>query len=53
MNNFNEQEIHYRLLKILAEEPRTSQREMASEAEKDNCIDLLNADVGGIVATIR
>ncbi len=29
MNNSNEQEIHYRLLKILAEEPRTSQREMA------------------------
>ena len=128
MNNFNEQEIHYRLLKILAEEPRTSQREMARrtgislgktncvltelaneriikikvfknakyktpytymltfegleekakitriflkrklfeyeeikrqikeiaiEAEKDNCIDLLNTDVDDVVATIR
>ena len=42
MNNSNEQEIHYRLLKILAEEPRTSQREMARRTGislgKTNCV---------------
>ncbi len=29
MNNFDEREIHYRLLKILAEQPRITQRDMA------------------------
>ena len=42
MNNSNEQETHYRLLKILAEEPRTSQREMARRTGislgKTNCV---------------
>ncbi len=42
MNNSSEQEIHYRLLKILTEEPRTSQREMARRTGislgKTNCV---------------
>ena len=42
MNNSNEQETYYRLLKILAEEPRTSQREMARRTGislgKTNCV---------------
>ncbi len=29
MNNFDEREIHYRLLKVLVEQPRIIQRDMA------------------------
>ena len=55
MNNFNEQEIHYLLLKILAEEPRTSQREMARRTGvslgKTNCVLTELANKG--IITIR
>ena len=55
MNNSNEQEIHYRLLKILAEEPRTSQREMARRTGislgKTNCVLTELANKG--IITIR
>ena len=43
MNNLNEQEIRYRLLKILSREPNLTQRELASElgislGKVNNCL---------------